>query len=635
MRNIKGMVIRNIFAITLTLTIIILILATGLQLVMEQQRAVSDAEKMFERVERMLEQNRQELAEIEADYRQSCIYSARVVAKIMEMDPTALDELEEFLELAKIMELKDIHIFNDRGVVINGSHPHYFGISMHDGEQIGFFLPMLEDKTLELCQDIMPNTAEGTLEQYSAVWTGDGKYIVQVGMDPKDVLKVTAKNELSYIFGLLKVSAGVDWYAVNSATGEIVGSTISEVYGKNISDLGVELETLWNREGGFHAIINGVDSYCVFRLMGDNLVGRVLSATTIYREIPQKITELALVLVAASVVLAFSIGKYLARDVIGGIYAVNDKLRVITSGNLDERVEIKTSQEFYELSHHINDLIKSLLASTDKLSYVLNKTDMRIGVYEYNEQMQSVRFTECIPVLLGLDADRTHQLAHNYKRFQEHIAQLRRHPVPGEDRVYRFDDYTAHYVKIEEVIRGNDVMGIIMDVTEEFIERQRIENERDVDVLTGLYNRRGLEGRLQRMFADPDQLRHGAMLMFDADGLKDINDRYGHEYGDIYLRRIAEAIANFGARRHMAARYGGDEFVLFLYGYDSEQELNEDVRRLEKLQDIMVQLDRNISVPLRFSFGYETTEHGEDYSEILRQADVKMYASKRRRKSVL
>lgn len=65
---------------------------------------------------------------------------------------------------------------------------------------MAFFAPMLTDKSLQLVQDAGPNTAEGKNMQYSAVWSADGTFIVQVGKDPQLVTEAMEKNEISYIF---------------------------------------------------------------------------------------------------------------------------------------------------------------------------------------------------------------------------------------------------------------------------------------------------------------------------------------------------------------------------------------------------------------------------------------------------
>lgn len=152
-------------------------------------------------------------------------------------------------------------------------------------------------------------------------------------------------------------------------------------------------------------------------------------------------------------------------------------------------------------------------------------------------------------------------------------------------------------------------------------------------MLTGLYNRRGLDKQLDKLFAEHDKLGYSAIVMIDADGLKGINDNYGHEKGDIYLKKIANIINNYGIAGSVASRQGGDEYVLFLYGYDSEEEL---LRAIESLQYIqnhnIMHIDKNLDIAVRFSMGYSIVNDCTDYHKLLKEADEKMYQNKLERK---
>ena len=167
------------------------------------------------------------------------------------------------------------------------------------------------------------------------------------------------------------------------------------------------------------------------------------------------------------------------------------------------------------------------------------------------------------------------------------------------------------------------------------LKRREIEEERDIDLLTGLYNRRGLDVRMLRLFLEPDKLGYYALVMIDVDGLKGINDTYGHEKGDIYLKKIGEIINNFGIQCSIASRQGGDEFVLFLYEYGSREELEKTIQELEDIQDhSMMCLDDNINIPIRFSLGYSIAKGNADWQEMLKEADEKMYSNKLERKKM-
>ena len=180
----------------------------------------------------------------------------------------------------------------------------------------------------------------------------------------------------------------------------------------------------------------------------------------------------------------------------------------------------------------------------------------------------------------------------------------------------------------------HDVFGVVVDMTDEIIARRKLESERDNDPLTGLLNRRGLIDRLSALFDSSDGLTHGVLLMVDADDLKEINDTYGHNQGDLYLQRLGEMICAFGSCENLSARLGGDEFVTVLYGYETEDALQQELQDFLRMQDgHTTVLHNGIEVPIRCSMGYALTCGESSYSALLRKADEMMYQNKRTRKT--
>ena len=83
----------------------------------------------------------------------------------------------------------------------------------------------------------------------------------------------TEQSELSDIFTLLKVNDDVDYYAVNAETGIVIGSTMKDIKGKNVADIGLKMAEIKRDKNGFHDNINGKSTFVVFKLVGDNWVG--------------------------------------------------------------------------------------------------------------------------------------------------------------------------------------------------------------------------------------------------------------------------------------------------------------------------------------------------------------------------
>lgn len=631
MQTLKKLISDYMFKITCVLVAFILIMLLYIQIVTQKRQARDTATRTISQIESVLEENQQNLAEIQEEYRQTCLHNAEIVARVIEGDPDVLNSPEELEEIAVSVEVDEIHVFDAAGRIFTGTHPQYYGYTFDSGEQMMFFKPMLTDKTLKLVQDITPNTAESKPMQYSAVWSENGEFIVQVGMEPDNVMKATEKNELSYIFSLFRVNPEAHYYAIDAQSGKIIGSTDSDTVNANASDIGLNLNSLQKGAEGFHAKINGKLSFCVFKKTGSNYIGRVIDVYSLYYEVPVTILLMLISLITVTYLLVKAVVRYMNKYVVMKINDVNVKLKSITDGNLEERVDIRSSAEFSELSNYVNSMVKSLLENNKKMSYVLSKTNILIGTYEYGGHSQKVRYTEYIPKILSIDNDSMKRLALSPDEFATYLDGIKKNPVPDECGVYRHGE---QYLRLEEIQNDDEIFGVAVDVTVETAKRIEIEKERDIDVLTDLYNRRGLETKLAQLFSEPENLGYSAVVMIDADGLKVINDTYGHEKGDVYLKKIGQAIADSVTRNSIAARQGGDEFVLFLYGYESKDELINDIKTLETIQSSsFAALDEETNVPLQFSLGYCLVNGEFDYNALLKEADEKMYLNKTERKN--
>ena len=164
----------------------------------------------------------------------------------------------------------------------------------------------------------------------------------------------------------------------------------------------------------------------------------------------------------------------------------------------------------------------------------------------------------------------------------------------------------------------------------EALERRRIEHERDYDILTGLYNRQAFRRACEELFAHPEKLGHAALVMTDLDNLKQINDTYGHDWGDQYLRQTGRCLAQSTPAGTLCARLSGDEFLLFFYGYRSREEIR---RKLEELREALhastSTLPNGSELHISISAGVAWyPENSTDYNTLKKYADFAMYQVK-------
>jgi diguanylate cyclase (GGDEF)-like protein len=158
---------------------------------------------------------------------------------------------------------------------------------------------------------------------------------------------------------------------------------------------------------------------------------------------------------------------------------------------------------------------------------------------------------------------------------------------------------------------------------------EQIEKLALYDALTGLANRRLFQDRLEQAFLHAQRSGTGfALMLLDLDRFKDINDTLGHQTGDAVLEHLAMRLRDVARATDTVARLGGDEFALILEGaQDSASALSVAERIRRALDDPFVidamplQLETSIGIAL-------SPRHGDDAEQLLKSADIALYASK-------
>ena len=162
------------------------------------------------------------------------------------------------------------------------------------------------------------------------------------------------------------------------------------------------------------------------------------------------------------------------------------------------------------------------------------------------------------------------------------------------------------------------------------LEQQRIEHDRDFDMLTGLMNRRAFHRECDAVFSSPERLKNAAVVMLDIDNLKDINDAYGHEWGDKYVHAAARCFEDAVPPDVLVARVSGDEFYLLFYGYDTKTALQAHIEHLRSsLEGSLFIFPDGKRAAINASGGVAVyLDDADDLADLMRLADFTMYQVK-------
>ncbi len=197
----------------------------------------------------------------------------------------------------------------------------------------------------------------------------------------------------------------------------------------------------------------------------------------------------------------------------------------------------------------------------------------------------------------------------------------------------RLDDESDRFISLTKIIYGISVLvviGTILSIILLILTLIGFKREYIIDNLTGLKNRNSYKEDITALIND-DKEKFGALLFCDIDNLKFINDCYGHNSGDKYIQAIANVLREFSEYKSVIARPSGDEFIVYIHGFDSKDELVSVItEKMDIARNSYFATSLHIEEKVRFSTGvaiYPTDANVVD--ELIKLADYSMYKIKR------
>ncbi|MBC2580810.1 sensor domain-containing diguanylate cyclase [Clostridium sp. DJ247] len=147
------------------------------------------------------------------------------------------------------------------------------------------------------------------------------------------------------------------------------------------------------------------------------------------------------------------------------------------------------------------------------------------------------------------------------------------------------------------------------------------------DSLTGLFNRKYFFSIMEKKCRCDEE--PFAIVMIDIDNFKNCNDTFGHQYGDVVLRKVSKIIRDNLRKEDIVARYGGEEIIVYMYGIKNIKDVYCRMESIRKLIEETTIQYRNSKFNITVSMGISVApDDNKDLEQLIREADINLYKAK-------
>ncbi|MCI9526989.1 MAG: diguanylate cyclase [Lachnospiraceae bacterium] len=622
--------IKYVFVIMTSAIFLILIINVLLSKHTLENQQYNSFQAKIEQIIHTLDNNRRELDLLKRNLDEDYLIRARAAAYVVDRQEEVSMDVSKMQYLARLLNVDELHVIDENGIIVSASVSEYVGIDMADHEQTRPFLDLLdsEDEDAYLIQEPKPNAAAGIIRQYVGVARKGQKGVVQVGFEPKRQLEAQSRNTYDYMFSRFPTDVGEELFVVDSDTGETLGYSEGGD-GDSVAKYYPLDELLECELGAYKTGTDGEQRYVVSRRNEDVLICAAMPAEDLMKKLMENtvMTLIYLLFIEAAVILLLN---YLVRSkVIDGIHRINEDLSAITNGNFDTTVSVSGNREFEELSKGINTMVTSIVSISNRISAIIEISGIPLAAFEYENGINHVFVTLGVGELLGISNKEVAEFCKNADEFDKFIGSITENPIEGETDVYQINDDKYVRIHMSESLEGK--LGVITDVTADIMEKKRMRYENTHDQLTGLYKFQYFKEKAEKHLRELAEGEVCAVVMLDLDFFKGINDTFGHDVGDRYLQNFSAVMSAMPPEHFLTARRSGDEFCMMLLGCQNRFEI---IRYMNHFYDTLrknhVPLSETESRVISASAGFAwTSDTDTDISELLSHADEALYEVKR------
>lgn len=540
--------------------------------------------------------------------------------------------IENLQYIAKLMNIESISLIDDKGVIINSSNDKLIGQSALKQEANTNFKELFYDKNKKSSIDLYGKSILDNEEDssYIGLRTNDNRYnVLQIKVKRDQLEQLTSPLVLKTIIKNTPTIYEKAIFLVDKKTTKITAITKNNEQYLNFDNYDEQenfIRFLESFNEGRYTVINNQEKLLVTGDLGDCIVGITVDSMYIYKSVFYYIlyifTICLFIFIVVNIILKYCLHEFILKD----IHNINLTIQDILSGEDKVHFVVKYDTELKYLCRLLQVWKNNYEAKLERFKFLSKNIDKNIAIYLCLSDINRSFFSKNLKEILEISEESWKQYKTNPDKYKSYIKQIIKEYMDNEG----FIRINKKYLKITYFEGDNNFYGVVYDKTEEILQKEKVDKvieESEHDDLTSLANRKKIEFEAKNFFAEEEH--EGALIIFDLDNFKQINDNEGHLEGDNVLKIFAECLIKIFKKEDIVSRAGGDEFIVLMKNNIPKYLLEQKLDGL--LEDFRIRLNKYVELyKISCSIGAVFIDKNiKTYREAYQYADAGLYIAKR------
>lgn len=460
----------------------------------------------------------------------------------------------------------------------------------------------------------------------------DGSLIGVVGVDLN-------MDTITEYLSQIKIG-NTGFFIMTDKNNNIMVHPVRDLIGEKLPEDNLRLALSQQEKGAIGYKYNNTDTLAVFRTLSKSnwkVIG-VIQESEVMSFSHQLLWNI-LISGIVIIVISYIVGILTTNKITKNLNLLVEDIKNIEHGELRIKSKINGGDEFGVIAKHLNDMVSKLnllLQSTSDAIWEYNLDDNRLFIsqrfmefagYDLTDGNKNMEFIAHI-----IHPDERYRIFREFSNFIHGEEQLFRSEFRVRKKDGKYMWLSVRGKAIEKNISGiKNVSGSVVDITEKKEYENRIYNMAYYDYLTNLPNRRYLLDTLNDALKSKSKKEEsylGAVILFDLDDFKKVNDTLGHNFGDKLLIQVADKFNLLQNKDIVVSRFGGDEFVILALRQSNKEDIINISNRIKEIMNSIILIEGK-PITITASVGVSIfPDNGLDSDTLIRNADLAMYKAK-------